>query len=119
MVATSSWRLGLAHPAVDRDECWPLAGEAGQHRRGCYSAGIVFNAVRPDCVGLVTMDAEGTIPFVFVSRDVGLRSTRSPSTPDEKLAYFSYDAGGFRVATYNHDRLEEVGAFIDEGGNNS
>jgi hypothetical protein len=38
--------------------------------------------------------------------------------PDAKLAYFSYYAGGFRVATYNEDRLEEVGAFIDEGGNN-
>jgi hypothetical protein len=38
--------------------------------------------------------------------------------PEKPLAYFSYDAGGFRVATYNHDRVEEVGAFIDEGGNN-
>jgi hypothetical protein len=38
--------------------------------------------------------------------------------PEKPFAYFSYDAGGFRVATYNHDRLEEVGAFIDEGGNN-
>jgi hypothetical protein len=161
-----------------------------------YSAGIVFNAVRPDCAGLVTMAAEGTIPFVFVSRDVGLRllgqtigadvctqaspPAGSPTAtttiasvfdgwgyvrlfqtdiprqrgrtgsiqqldtyaipeaqdpafatgfgdlsihevaidPDEKLAYFSYYAGGFRVASYNHDRLEEVGAFIDEGGNN-
>jgi hypothetical protein len=162
----------------------------------CYSAGVVFNAVRPDCLGLVTMAAEGTIPFVFVSRDVGLRllnqtvgadvcTQASPPTgtatatttiasvfdgwgyvrmfrtdipkqpgrtgsirqvdtyaipegqdpafaegfgdlsihevaldPDAKLAYFSYYAGGFRVATYNEDRLEEVGAFIDEGGNN-
>jgi PA domain len=161
-----------------------------------YSAGIVFNAVRPDCAGLVTMAAEGTIPFVFVSRDVGLRllgqtigadvctqaspPAGSPTAtttiasvfdgwgyvrlfqtdiprqrgrtgsiqqldtyaipeaqdpafatgfgdlsihevaidPDEKLAYFSYYAGGFRVASYDHDRLEEVGAFIDEGGNN-
>ncbi len=161
-----------------------------------YSAGIVFNAVRPDCAALVTMAAEGTIPFVFVSRDVGLRllnqtigadvctqASPPPGTgtattpiasvfdgwgyvrlfrtdiphqrgrpgsirqldtyaipeaqdrafatgfgdlsvhevaidPDERLAYFSYYAGGFRVVTYNHDRLEEVGVFIDEGGNN-
>jgi hypothetical protein len=39
--------------------------------------------------------------------------------PDEKLAYFSYYSGGFRVASYNHDRLEEVGAFIDEAATTS
>jgi hypothetical protein len=161
-----------------------------------YSAGIVFNTIRPDCAASLTMAAEGTIPFVFVSRDVGLRlldqpigddvcNQASPAAgsatvtttiesvfdgwgyvrmfrtdiprqrgrtgsiqqidtyaipeaqdpafaegfgdlsihevaidPDEKLAYFSYYAGGFRVASYNHDRLQEVGAFIDEGGNN-
>ena len=161
-----------------------------------YTAGIVFNAVRPDCLGSVTMAAAGTIPFVFVSRDVGLRlldqtigadvctqaspAAGSPAAtttiasvfdgwgyvrmfrtsvpkqagaagsiqqldtyaipeaqdpayaegfgdlsvhevaldPDAKLAYFSYYSGGFRVVSYNHDRLEEVGAFIDEDGNN-
>jgi hypothetical protein len=161
-----------------------------------YSAGIVFNTVRPDCLGQVTMAAAGTIPYVFVSRDVGLRllnqtlsadvcTQASPADfsptatntiasvfdgwgyvrmfrtdipqqqgragsiqqldtyaipeaqdpafaegfgdlsvhevaldPDTKLAYFSYYSGGFRVVRYDHDRMEEVGAFIDEGGNN-
>jgi hypothetical protein len=46
------------------------------------------------------------------------RTARTSLDPDEKLAYFSYYSGGFCVASYNHDRLEEVGAFIDEGGNN-
>jgi hypothetical protein len=161
-----------------------------------YSAGIVFNAVRPDCLGQVTMAAAGTIPYVFVSRDVGLRLLNqtlaadvctqasppdgSPTAtntiasvfdgwgyvrmfrtniplqrgrtgsiqqldtyaipeaqdpafaegfgdlsvhevaldPDTTLAYFSYYSGGFRVVSYEHDRMQEVGAFIDEGGNN-
>jgi hypothetical protein len=38
--------------------------------------------------------------------------------PDQRLAYFSYYAGGLRVASYGKDGLTEVGAFIDEGGNN-
>jgi hypothetical protein len=37
---------------------------------------------------------------------------------DVDLAYFSYYAGGFRVVEYGQKGLKEVGAFIDEGGNN-
>jgi hypothetical protein len=38
--------------------------------------------------------------------------------PKERLAYFSYYAGGFRVAKFGNSGLTEVGAYIDEGGNN-
>ncbi|MGH9179694.1 MAG: PA domain-containing protein [Acidimicrobiales bacterium] len=34
------------------------------------------------------------------------------------LAYISYYAAGLRVVTYGRNGIEEVGAFIDEGGNN-
>jgi hypothetical protein len=34
------------------------------------------------------------------------------------LAYFSYYAGGFRVAKIKHNKLVEVGHFIDKGGSN-
>ena len=34
------------------------------------------------------------------------------------LAYYSYYAGGFRVAKVQGGKLVEVGHFIDEGGNN-
>jgi hypothetical protein len=36
---------------------------------------------------------------------------------DRNLAYFSYYAGGFRVATFGPDGIEEVGHFIASGGN--
>jgi hypothetical protein len=36
---------------------------------------------------------------------------------DEDLAYFSWYSGGFRVAEFDETGIEEVGAFIDEGGN--
>ncbi|HEX2029948.1 MAG TPA: PA domain-containing protein [Actinomycetota bacterium] len=165
-----------------------------------YDAGIVFNAVRPDCMSLVRMLASGDLPFVFVNRLVGLQLLQVPGVnagnacttltpgpgspvastsieaifdgwgyvrlfktqipgdvgttgsmtqidtyaipesqdaafaggfgdlsvhevaidpnPGKRLAYFSYYSGGFRVARYGNGGLEEVGAFIDDGGNN-
>ena len=38
--------------------------------------------------------------------------------PRGKLAYLSYYAGGMRVLEYGPKGMKEVGAFIDEGGNN-
>jgi hypothetical protein len=38
--------------------------------------------------------------------------------PNKPLGYLSYYAGGFRVVEYGRHGLREVGAFIDEGGNN-
>ncbi len=40
------------------------------------------------------------------------------SQQDPNLAYFSYYSGGFRVVRIADDQLQEVGRFIDEGGNN-
>lgn len=37
---------------------------------------------------------------------------------DSKIAYISYYAGGFRVVEYGPGGIREVGAFIDQGGNN-
>jgi hypothetical protein len=37
--------------------------------------------------------------------------------PNEGLAYLSYYAGGFRVVTYGNNGIQQVGAFIDAGGN--
>lgn len=38
--------------------------------------------------------------------------------PDQDLAYVSYYAAGFRVLSHGAGGLQEVGHFIDEGGNN-
>jgi hypothetical protein len=38
--------------------------------------------------------------------------------PTERLAYSSYYAGGFRVMSFGPDGLDQVGKFIDRGGNN-
>ena len=38
--------------------------------------------------------------------------------PINGLAYLSYYAGGFRVVSFGKNGIQQVGAFIDEGGNN-
>ena len=38
-----------------------------------YTAGIVFNNVRPDCLAFVNMLAAGDIPFIHVNRVTGLQ----------------------------------------------
>ncbi|MEU0880408.1 PA domain-containing protein [Lentzea sp. NPDC005914] len=163
-----------------------------------YTAGIVFQNVRADCLDQVTMLATGTIPFVFVNRVTGLKLLGVPGVTDadactmatpaavspasttikavfdgwgyvrlfrtsipnqlgktgsitqvdtysipeaqdpayargfgdlsvhevamdpdnNNIAYISYYAGGFRVVDYGTDGIHEVGAFIDQGGNN-
>jgi hypothetical protein len=164
-----------------------------------YDAGIVFNSLQPECLSLVTMLAEGDVPFIFVNRAVGLQilnqdvegaaactaATPAPGSPTatvnleavfdgwgyvrlfrtrfphggsgaatinqidtyavpesqdaefgtgfgdlsvhevamdprpaKKLAYISYYAAGFRVVKYGSRGIQEVGAFIDDGGNN-
>ena len=40
-----------------------------------------------------------------------------PAADDGQLAYFSWYAAGFRVASYDDTGIDEVGAFIDQGGN--
>ncbi|CRK55139.1 hypothetical protein [Alloactinosynnema sp. L-07] len=164
-----------------------------------YTAGIVFQNVRADCLAGVTMLASGGIPYVFVNRLRGLQllgiagvteanacTTPSPAAgspsatttiravfdgwgyvrlfgteispkvgvpgsitqidtysvpeaqdpayaigfgdlsvhevamdPDNsEIAYISYYAAGFRVVKYGKTGIQEVGAFIDQGGNN-
>lgn len=50
--------------------------------------------------------------------DLSVHEVATDPRPGTNLAYFSYYAGGFRVAEYGDDGLTEVGAFIDEGGSN-
>ncbi len=40
------------------------------------------------------------------------------SKVDPTLAYLAYYSGGLRVISVAGGQIEEVGAFIDEGGNN-
>lgn len=50
--------------------------------------------------------------------DLSVHEVAMDPVPGTRLAYVSYYAGGFRVVRYGPRGITEVGAFIDEGGNN-
>ena len=50
--------------------------------------------------------------------DLSVHEVAMDPNPGSRLAYISYYAAGFRVVKYGNNGIQEVGAFIDEGGNN-
>jgi hypothetical protein len=56
--------------------------------------------------------------FAMGFGDLTVHEVATDPRSRSNIAYFSYYAGGFRVAEYDQKGIREVGAFIDEGGNN-
>ncbi|MBD0282350.1 MAG: cadherin-like domain-containing protein [Thermoleophilaceae bacterium] len=54
--------------------------------------------------------------FAFEFGDLSIHEFATD--PTERLAYSSYYSGGFRVVSFGPEGLEQVGKFIDRGGNN-
>jgi hypothetical protein len=189
---------GSGTALVERGVC-PFQEKLDNIIAAGYTAGIVFQNVRPDCQSRVTMLAAGDIPFVFVTRLNGLQllnvagvtdanacTTATPAAPaagesttiqavfdgwgfvrlfgtsiptkrgatgsisdidtyavpesqdpayatgfgdlsvhevamdpdNSNIAYISYYAAGYRVVNYGKKGIREIGAFIDDGGNN-
>jgi hypothetical protein len=50
--------------------------------------------------------------------DLSVHEVKTDPRRGVNLAYFSYYAAGFRVAEFGRRGIEEVGFFIDQGGNN-
>jgi hypothetical protein len=49
--------------------------------------------------------------------DVDVHEVATGRGPDADLAYFAHYSGGIRVARFDDTGIEEVGRFIDQGGN--
>jgi hypothetical protein len=63
------------------------------------------------------IDEAHDLAFATGSGDLSVHEV-AVSQRDENLAYLSYYAGGVRVIDVSNGEIEEVGAFIGEGGNN-
>lgn len=63
---------GSGTALVERGEC-DFQTKLDNITAAGYTAGIVFNAAVEECNTLLGMIAEGTIPYVFVGRTVGLQ----------------------------------------------
>jgi hypothetical protein len=51
------------------------------------------------------------------SGDVDVHEVATGRGPDADLAYFAHYSGGIRVTRFNATAIQEVGRFIDQGGN--
>jgi hypothetical protein len=56
--------------------------------------------------------------FAIGFGDLTVHEVATDPRPGTKLAYLAYYAAGLRVIEYDQHGIREVGAFIDEGGNN-
>lgn len=130
-VAPRSQGYAIFDESYDLDEC--LAGDGSQQapiELGATGDSVTF-ASYFDGWGFVRLLDASTMDEVDAyaipeSRDsefadgYGDLSVHEVATSlqDPRLAYLSYYAGGLRVITVDDGGIEEVAAFIDEGGNN-
>ena len=64
-----------------------------------YTAGIVFNNVRPDCLAFVNMLAAGDIPFIHVNRVTGLQLLGVAGVTDQNACTTPTPAAGSASAS--------------------
>ncbi|MGH2715941.1 MAG: PA domain-containing protein [Thermoleophilaceae bacterium] len=82
---------------IERGVC-PFQEKLDTIKAAGYDAGIVFNAVRPDCLSQVSMLAEGDIPFVFVNRLTGLQLLQVAGVTADNACTTASPAAGSAVA---------------------
>lgn len=62
--------------------------------------------------------AEAADPaFAVGFGDVDVHEVATGRGPDADLAYFAHYSGGIRVARFDATGITEIGAFVDQGGN--
>jgi hypothetical protein len=65
----------------------------------------------------LAIDEQNKDEFASGFGDLTVHEVTTGKGPDKNLAYFSWYSGGFRVAKFSRrGGLQEVGAYIDEGG---
>ena len=77
-----------------------------------YTAGIVFNNVRPDCLAFVNMLATGDIPFVHVNRVTGLELLGVEGVTTGNACTTPTPAAGTEVSSTTIESVFEGWGFI-------
>jgi hypothetical protein len=79
----------------------------------------LHDATKPDLPIIGTYHIREAMDDRYASRfgDLTVHETKTDPRPNVNLAYFSYYMGGLRVAEFGSTGIREVGAFIDENGN--
>jgi hypothetical protein len=106
---------GSGTALIERGDC-PFQQKLDNVTAAGYSAGIVFNSAVEGCMGLVTMLADGDIPYVFVDRLTGLQllgldieddpceqASPEPGAPSEETTIRGEFAGWGYVRLFEQD----------------
>ena len=80
----------------------------------------LHDATQPDLpiIGAYAIPEALDEDFATGFGDLTVHEVKTDPRRGINLAYFSYYAGGFRVAEFGANGIREVGRFIDQGGNN-
>jgi PA domain/LVIVD repeat len=129
--ATGSSRLGAAltgQPTFVGDACGAVARGAGiaiVERSACtfqekldavraagYTAALVFNSVRDDCLTGLTMSASGPIPYLFVSRLAGLQLLQVPGVTAANACTTAAPSAGTRASSTTVDTVFDGWGYV-------
>lgn len=111
------------YPSGDPGDLEPDVGDIGTGKIDSTSFFSGWGGSRLlNASSLVELDqfyiAEASDPaFATGHGDVDVHEVATGRGPDADLAYFAHYSGGIRVARFDGTGITEVGAFIDQGGN--
>jgi len=113
----------VPYPAGDPGDLEPDIGDIGNGKIDATSFFSGWGGSR-----LLNADTLGEIDQYYIAEasdpafgvgfgDIDVHEVATGRGPDADLAYFAHYSGGIRVARFDATGITEVGAFIDQGGN--
>jgi PA domain/LVIVD repeat len=113
----------VPYPVGDPGDLEPNIGDIGNGKVDATSFFSGWGGSRLlDADSLVEIDQfyidEASDPaFAVGFGDVDVHEVATGRGPDAHLAYFAHYSGGIRVASFDATGIQEIGRFIDQGGN--
>lgn len=111
------------YPAGDPGDLEPDIGDIGNGKIDSTSffsgwgGSRLLNATSLAEIDQYYIDEASDPEFATGHGDVDVHEVATGRGPDADLAYFAHYSGGIRVARFDATGIDEVGAFIDQGGN--
>jgi hypothetical protein len=113
----------VPYPAGDPGDLEPDIGDVGNGKVDATSFfsgwgySRLLDANTLDEIDQFWIDEAAEEQFAVGSGDIDVHEVATGRGPDADLAYFAHYSGGVRVTRFDATGIEEVGRFIDQGGN--
>jgi hypothetical protein len=113
----------VPYPAGDQGDLEPDIGDVGNGKVDATSFfsgwgySRLLDANTLDEIDQFWIDEAADVQFAVGFGDIDVHEVATGRGPDADLAYFAHYSGGVRVTRFDATGIEEVGRFIDQGGN--